>query len=162
MCGAARDLDLVARGDVTLPQDPQVRARTLSCREPLEKSRVSHPQTELEAWEPWLRDLQQHAAERPLLSDHSLRYRQAADREVLTERRLTERAPEFPFPPLDVLARVRVDRLVRATVNGPIRLIVPVEVHATQRDSAGDRVLPNRGQHGVAVHLHGARHADVD
>ena len=66
--------------------------------------------------------------------------------EVLAERRRVDRTPELARPPVVVLDRVRVHRLVGTTVDATVGLVVAVEVHAPHRDPARDRRLPDPGR----------------
>ena len=65
--------------------------------------------------------------------------------EVLAEGPGLERVPELGRPPVVVLDRVRVDRLVGTAVDAAVGLVVTVEVDAAHRDPARDRRLPDAG-----------------
>jgi len=159
--GALLHVDRVASGDVALAQNPQVCAWPAGSRKALEKLGVVHPQAKLETGQPRLADLEQRRADSPLLADHRLRDGEASNREILPEGAWIERAFELGLPPFGVLDRVRVDSLVRSAVDCPVGLIVTAQINAAQRDSALDRVFPDRRQDGVAVRVDRTRHADV-
>jgi hypothetical protein len=161
VCGAAQHVDLVAGADVALVYDAQVGARSARRGEALEKARIAHPQTELEARQTRLRDLQHGAPHGPPLADHRVRDGKPAHRQVLAEGAGAQRGCELCLPPLGVLGRVGVDGLVGPAVHGPIGLVVTAQVHAAQRDPPVDRALPDRRPDGVAVDLHRARLAHV-
>src|SRR3954470_9137581 len=150
--GAAGDLDLVARADLALAHDAQVRAGPLRPREALEHLRVAEAQAELEARKARLADLELDRAEPPALADQRPAHVDALDREVLAERPRTEPDAELALPPRRVLARVRVDRLVGAAVDAAVGLVVAGDVHALDADAAAaDRRLADRALHGAAT-----------
>ena len=128
----------------------------------LQERRVAHPQAELEAREPRLDDLEQRRPDPPALADERARDVDALGGQVLAERGGAERAAELVLPAPDLLDRVRVDRLVRAAVHGPVGLVVAVEVDAADGDAARDRVLPDRGLDHAPPAVDRARAPDVD
>src|SRR4051812_36401537 len=161
--GAAGDLDLVAGADLALAHDAQVRARSLRPCEALEHLRVAEAQAELEARKARLADLELDRAEPPALADQRPAHVDARDREVLAERARPELDAELALPPRGVLARVRVDRLVRAAVDAAVGLVVAGEVHALDPHAVVDRRLADRALHGPAAALADRlRAADVD
>src|SRR4051794_18417379 len=142
--GPAVDRDRVARADLALAHDPQVRARALGPREALEHLRIAEAQAQLEAREARLADLELDRAEPPALADHRAAHVDARDGEVLAEGAGPELAAQLGRPPRDVLARVRVDRLVRAAVHAPVGLVVALDIHAGHAHATVDGRLGDR------------------
>ena len=97
----------------------------------------------------------------PSRADHRRAEVEAAHGEVLAERPGLDRTAQLLGPPLVVLDRVRVDRLVGATVHAQVGLLVTVEVDAPHRDPPVDGRLPDAGLDLAPVPLDGAYRADV-
>ena len=138
--GREAHLDLVARADVALGDDAQIRAGP---QRPLEAAghalvRGAHP--ELPARDPRLRHLELGAADPPALADHGVADVVAGDGQVLADESVLDLAAEFDGPEVEVLAGVGVDRLVHAGVVHLVGLPVAVDVVVDDLHPAGDRV----------------------
>src|SRR5204863_9829644 len=122
--------DGVARTDVAFTDDAQIRTHATLGLKPLRKTWVPHADAELEAGKARLRDFQQRRPDLPALADQRVDEIDAFDRQVLAEQSGRGVHRVSIAPPVVVLARVGVHRLVRPTVHLAIGLIVPVEIDA--------------------------------
>ncbi len=120
------------------------------------------PDPELVAGDPGLADLEDRRPDRPPLADERGAEIEAARREVLAEHARAEAPGHLARPPLEVLGRVGVDGLVRPTVDGPVRLVVAVQVDAAQPNQSLHWRLPDRGPHGTLTERHRPDPAHVD
>src|SRR5205085_10157658 len=125
------------------------------------EARVVHADAELEAGKTGLRDLEQRGPDTPLIAYHGLHEIDAFDGEILAEQPRWCLDPDMLAPEVVVFARLRIHGPVRAAVHGAVGLVVAGKVDATNRDSAFDGRLPDRGRDQLALPLHFAHLADV-
>jgi hypothetical protein len=87
---------------------------------------------------------------------------QPAQREVLAERPGHEVPREQPLPVRAVLGRVGADRLVGATVDGQVGLLVAGEPVGAELEAPGHRGLDDRRAHRAPAPPQAGGQADVD
>src|SRR4029078_13038078 len=103
-----------------------------------------HARAELPARDAWLRHLENGAADLPALSHDRAGHVHAGHRQVLAEDAVLQLAAELPFPPDRVLACVGVHRLVRASMELAVGLVVSGDVYSAHRQCAVERRLSTR------------------
>ena len=142
--GPVDELDCVARLQLALLGDREVRARAAGVQELLLEAAHADPGLELEAGDARAGDPQLDRADPPALADARAGDVDARGRQVLAERPGAEVQPGDVAPERDVLARIGVDRLVGPAVDRAVGLVVALQVDAAHRDRALDRRLDDR------------------
>ena len=150
-CDGRESTQLIARAQLALLHDPQVRAGAAGLAEALDHLRVAEAQPELGARQPRLADLELDGPGPPALADHGAADVDALDGEVLAEHAGRDVAAELGRPPRRVLARVRVHGLVGPAVHAPVGLIVAREVDARDPHAALHRRLADRAHERAAA-----------
>lgn len=106
-----------------------------------------------------MRDLDDRLAERERVADADAVLEQAGDGEVLAEGAGRQLDPELAAPSGEVLGRVHADRLLRASVYGPIGLFITRESLEAQADRPVDDPALDRSASPVerrpSTHEHG-------
>ena len=140
----------VAGLDLALLEHPEVDAGPAHPGEPLDpgggvEALAAHPRLEGVARGARLDGLQQGAAHPPPLAQHRLVEVDAGGGEVLAEQPRADRPAELLLPPVEVLLRVGVDRLVGAAVEPRVPHPVALEPEPVHPDRSVHRRLVDRG-----------------
>jgi hypothetical protein len=162
MVGPLDHADRIARLQLPLDDDAQVRPGPQRLGEAPREQLVVHADAKSPARDPRLGNLQDHAPDLPALADQGRVHVHAFGREVLAELAVGERSADRLLPPARVLDGVGVDRLVGPAVGLAIRLVVAGQVHPAGRDPPGDRRFPDRAPGGATAVLELAHAADID
>src|SRR2546426_2738590 len=137
--------DRVSRGHIALFADREVKSRTAAREEPPHHVRPPEPDPELVTGHPRLCHLQQGRPDAQPVSDAERPLVETFRREILAERSPRKiRPPEFAPPEGIVFARVGIDGLRGASVDGRVRLAVADEAGSPDPDTALHRLLEDR------------------
>src|SRR6266571_175075 len=129
--------DRVSRGHIALFVDREVKARTATREEPPHHVQPPEPDPELVTRHPRLCHRQKGRPDAQPVSDAKGPLVETFRREILTERSPGKVGPaEFALPEGIVFARVRVDGLRGAPMDGRVRLAVPGEAGSSDPDTA--------------------------
>src|SRR3954469_18611429 len=143
-------LDHVAPGEDAGLQHPQVGTHPRVLGEPAYPRGVvvaatTHPRLEVVARGPDGRELEEHGADPPALTDLGVVDGDALRGEVLAELAVAELVPELPRPPVQLLAGEGEARLARPAVVPSVGGLVADEAEPLHLDRAAHRRLVDRG-----------------
>jgi len=133
--GAANYSDLVTTTYASLDDDSQISAGSHGLGETSGKNRVVHSNSKPPARHPRSRNLKNSGPKLPTLTDKRIAHVDAFGREVFAKLAEFNRAAKLLFPPARVFNGICIDRLVESAMRLSIRLMVAVEVYASNRDS---------------------------
>ncbi len=144
MLGPVVDRHRVARAQLAVLHDAQVRAGAVRDGEPLDPPVLAEAARERRAGRARLGDLEERGAHGPPLADDGLRDRDALHAQVLAEQARRDVATELAGPPVRVVLPVRVHRLLLAAVVRAVGLQVGVQPEPAHLDRPGDGPLVDR------------------
>src|SRR5438445_2301711 len=154
--------DRVSRGHIALFVDREVKSRTAAREEPPHHVQPPEPDPELETRHPRLRHRQQGRSDAQSVSDPEGPLVETFRREILTERSPGKVGPpEFAPPEGIVLARVSIDGLRGASMDGRVRLAVADEAGSPDPDAALHGLLEDRRRDFAASPFDRLRQGDV-
>src|SRR2546427_8768838 len=154
--------DQVSRGHIALFVDREVKSRTAAREEPPHHVQPPEPNPELVTWHPRLCRLQHGRSDAQPVSDAEGPLVETFRREILAERSPRKLGPpEFASPEWIVFARVRVDGLRGAPMDGRVRLAVADEAGSLDPDAALHGLLEDRRRDFPTSPFDGLRQGDV-
>src|SRR5881296_1183177 len=154
--------DRVSRGHIALFVDREVKSRTAAREEPPHHVQAPEPDRELVAGHPRLCHLQHGRADAQPVSEAKGPLVETFRREILTERSPGKVGPpEFAPPDGIVFARIGIDGLRGASVDGRVRLAVADEASSPDPDAALHGLLEDRRRDFAASPFDRLRQGDV-
>lgn len=124
MIGSMSNHNVVARAYVSVHDDAQVRAKPSSRLKPLWEGVVANANPQLVAWQSRLRHLQLGGPDSPPLADKSGAKIESFKSKIFAEKRWTAFHSFAHVPVAIVLDRIRIHRLVSATMDFLLGLFV--------------------------------------
>src|SRR5262249_38063295 len=124
---ALADDDRVAGADGARLEHPEIRPGPPHRRESLDPVLFADERPKRRARNSRARDLENDAADMPLLADDGAVHVEPCRRQVLAEDARAKLAPKRAFPVVQVFARKCIDGLIDAAVVTPIGLLVALE-----------------------------------
>lgn len=152
----------VTRRDPTLSKYSQVCPRTQCLSKTPREVLVVHPYGETPTRHTRLRHLENSRPDLPALPHACVVDVESFGGKVLTKFAKLEQTTELLFPPPKVLYCVGVDCFVSASVHAAIRLVVSIEIYASDCHTAFDRRLPDRALCGPTEVFEFPHTANVD
>src|SRR5947209_10305364 len=154
--------DRVSRGHIALFVDREVKSRTAAREKPPHHVRPAEPDPELVTGHPRLCYLQRGRPDAQPVSDAEGPLVETFRREILTERSPRKVLPPEFAPPEGIgFARVGIDSLRGASVDGRVRLAITDEAGSPDPDAAFHRLLEDRRRDSAASPFGGLRQGDV-
>lgn len=123
------DCDSIAGSERTLLEHACIEPRSAAVQESLDDIVAPEFCGQLEAGQPWLRDLQHRSSDFHAVTNTDRIFQYSLDSQVLSERSpVGKSALEFPFPEFIMLAWIQVDGFVRSSMHSQIGLPVSIQI----------------------------------